>query len=50
MKAPASEVPLGNQLFAGIKFYKFYGFWLIWQKLVPAKTISKLAIHEIREI
>lgn len=41
MKTPGNEVPYGNHFFAGINFHGFFDFWLIWQKLVPAK-IAKL--------
>ena len=34
----------------GSKFRELHVFWTILQKLVPAKIIAKLLIHEIREI
>ena len=40
----------GNQFFTRIKFHKICKFWLIWEKLVPAKIITKLSIRKIREI
>ena len=39
-----------ESIFAGIKFHEFRDFWLISQKLVPDKIISKLPIREIGEI
>ena len=42
MKSPEKEIPDGNQFFAGIKFREFCEFWLISEKLVPVKIISKV--------
>ena len=46
----SKRITLWKSIFAGINFREFHEFWLISQKLNPAKIIRYLPIREIWEI